>query len=52
MCHCVEGWICEAHPDQRWSHEDCAAGEPCPACNTTNPPRPPDELVSLIAAND
>jgi hypothetical protein len=34
-CFCNEGWICEAHPDQGWPHDDCAGpGEPCPRCNT------------------
>src|SRR5687767_12042224 len=34
-CHCTSGWICEAHPDQPWPHDDCAGpGEQChnPAC--------------------
>jgi hypothetical protein len=34
-CFCNEGWICEAHPDQGWPHDDCAGpGEPCPRCDT------------------
>ena len=29
---CDEGWICEAHPDRRWPHDDCAGpGIPCDA---------------------
>jgi hypothetical protein len=35
ICYCVEGWICEQHPDRGWPHEDCAGpGMPCedPAC--------------------
>lgn len=29
-CHCDEGWICEAHPDQPWPHGDCGGpGMPC-----------------------
>jgi len=52
-CRCAEGWICEAHPDQPWPHQDCAGpGEPCPVCNTTDPPRLPYEWVSLLAADD
>jgi hypothetical protein len=28
--HCAEGWICEAHPDRPWPHDDCAGpGTPC-----------------------
>ena len=23
LCHCHQGWICEAHPDQPWPHGDC-----------------------------
>jgi len=22
-CHCAEGWICKAHPDQPAHHDDC-----------------------------
>jgi len=32
---CNDGWICEAHPDQPWLHDNCAApGVPCdvPTC--------------------
>src|SRR5438445_13715732 len=29
-CHCEAGWICEAHPDRPWPHDDCAGpGVPC-----------------------
>jgi hypothetical protein len=29
-CHCEAGWICEAHPDRPWPHDDCAGpGAPC-----------------------
>jgi hypothetical protein len=25
------GWVCEAHPEHPWPHDDCAGpGEPCP----------------------
>jgi hypothetical protein len=35
----AERWICEQHPDREWPHEDCAGpGEPCPGCNTKEPP--------------
>jgi hypothetical protein len=23
-CHCFQGWICEAHTDRAWPHDDCA----------------------------
>lgn len=27
---CQAGWICEAHPDRGWPHDDCAGpGMPC-----------------------
>jgi hypothetical protein len=30
-CHCHQGWICEAHPDQPWPHDDQTAPEgTCP----------------------
>jgi hypothetical protein len=29
-CHCVEGWVCEAHADRGWPHDDCSGpGEQC-----------------------
>jgi hypothetical protein len=29
-CRCCDGWICEAHSDQPWPHDDCRAdGEQC-----------------------
>jgi hypothetical protein len=34
-CLCVEGWVCEQHPEKGWPHDDCAGpGMPCenPAC--------------------
>src|SRR5688572_3433009 len=31
LCFCNEGWICEAHRDRGWPHDDCAGpGMPCP----------------------
>jgi hypothetical protein len=36
-CHCASGWICEAHPDHPWPHDDCAGpGEQCrnPECSS------------------
>jgi hypothetical protein len=33
---CLDGWICEEHPDQPWPHDSCAgSGVPCenPACD-------------------
>jgi hypothetical protein len=35
-CPCYKGWVCEDHPGQPWSHDDCvAAGELCtnPQCD-------------------
>jgi hypothetical protein len=35
-CNCREGWICEAHPNLPWPHDDCpgpgmrCANEMCP----------------------
>ena len=27
---CADGWICEAHPDKPWPHDDCIGpGVPC-----------------------
>jgi hypothetical protein len=43
-------WVCEAHHDQPWPHQD-GPGEPCPACNTTDPPRLPNDWVSLVVAD-
>jgi hypothetical protein len=42
VCFCNEGWICEAHRDLGWPHDDCAGpGMPCPRCNADDPPRMP-----------
>jgi hypothetical protein len=33
MCECNAGWICGAHPERGWPHDDCAGpGVPCPRC--------------------
>jgi hypothetical protein len=35
-CSCLNGWVCEDHPNQPWGHRGCqAAGELCtnPQCN-------------------
>jgi hypothetical protein len=33
-CHCAEGWICEAHPDQPWPHDDSMGpGMRCPTAD-------------------
>ncbi len=31
-CHrCLDGWLCEQHPEKPWPHDDCAGpGVPCP----------------------
>jgi len=47
-CH-GERWICEAHPDHPWPHDDCPGpGEPCPRCNVKEPPEMPPDFRSLI----
>jgi len=47
------GWICERHPDQPWPHEGCSgAGEPCPACNTSNPTRTDFDLSIARVEDD
>ena len=36
VCHTCKGlkWVCEAHQDQMWEHDDCGgAGQPCSECN-------------------
>jgi hypothetical protein len=44
-----ERWVCEARPDQPSGHDGCSEpGEPCPVCNTDDPPRPPRGFVSFI----
>jgi hypothetical protein len=44
-------WVGETHHDQPWPHPDCPGpGEPCPACNTTDPPHLPANWV--LAADD
>jgi hypothetical protein len=33
VCYCVNGWICEQHREQGWSHDGCGSpGMPCPRC--------------------
>jgi hypothetical protein len=47
------GWICEAHQDRPWPHDECCEpGEPCFACNTGNPPRRPPGFISLASVDD
>jgi len=47
-------WICETHSEKPFPHaKNCPGpGEPCPACNTADPPRLSADWVSLIAADD
>src|SRR5262245_16847695 len=46
-------WLCEEHPTRAANHEGCTgAGEPCPMCNTTDPPRPPKGFVSYFRTGD
>jgi hypothetical protein len=41
-----ERWLCEAHPDRPWPHDDCpGAGDPCHLCNSGEPPDFPIEHV-------
>src|SRR6266853_3363159 len=43
-----ERWICEEHSDLPWPHDDCAGpGEPCPICNTTEPPDLPEGFRTI-----
>jgi hypothetical protein len=42
-CYCAEGWICEAHPERPWPHDDCSGpGMQClnPDCPWWRGPRP------------
>jgi hypothetical protein len=42
------GWICEEHRGT-YPHDDCSGpGEPCPVCDSGEPPRPPKGFVSLV----
>lgn len=51
LCH-GERWVCEEHPDQPVDHDGCTgAGDPCPVCNTSDPPRPPRGFVSYIRSD-
>jgi len=45
------GWICEAHPDHPWPHDDCPGpGMPCPACqDPTARPALPEDWVSYAS---
>ena len=41
VCFCVNGWVCEAHPECGWPHDQCAgAGVPCPRCHPAGAPPP------------
>jgi hypothetical protein len=48
-CHCSEGWVCEAHPDLPWPHDDGDG----PGMLYTNPGcqagRDPAALLDLAA---
>ena len=42
------GWICEAHPDQRFGHDACTEpGDPCPECQDVDHPKPPSDFSSF-----
>jgi hypothetical protein len=44
-----ERWTCEQHPGEPWPHAFCAGpGEPCPACNTGEPPAIDPDFRSFI----
>lgn len=43
---CADGWICEAHPEKPWPHDDCGGpGMPCdkPGCPYSIEPVPAEE---------
>jgi hypothetical protein len=42
-------WICEVHHDRRWPHDDCEAGQPCPQCNTGEPPEVPEGFRTIAS---
>jgi hypothetical protein len=45
-CHCLEGWVCETHPEQPYPHDDCAGpGEPCQASGC------PHRITGVICPN-
>ena len=48
---CDHGWICEAHPDRPWPHDDCAGpGIPCdvPTCPYRIDVRPVRPRTGLV----
>ena len=48
---CDHGWICEAHPDRPWPHDDCAGpGMPCdvPTCPYRIDQRPVKTFSGLV----
>ena len=47
---CAEGWICEAHPDKPWPHDDCAG--PGMLCRTAGCPfcLSPHEVHDVLGA--
>lgn len=50
-CHGAR-WICEAHPDRPWPHDDCAGpGDPCPDCNRREPPAWSPGVASIVDVN-
>jgi hypothetical protein len=52
-CRCNLGWICEEHPDQAWSHDNCAGPSvPCPVCNTQSPPRLQPGRQTIVKVDD
>lgn len=44
-----DGWVCEAHPDRPWPHDDCSGpGIPFPACQIPGArPELPDNWRSV-----
>lgn len=51
VCFCNEGWICEAHPDRGWPHDECVGpGVPSPVCQPAEGrPRMPQGWVSFVS---
>jgi hypothetical protein len=46
-------FVCENHPRLAWPSEcDCGAGDPCPICNSADPPAMPENFVRNEEASD
>jgi hypothetical protein len=53
-CVCVDGWICEQHPDQPWPHGDCPGpGVPCERCQPpVGRPLLPEDWDPIASTDD